>query len=168
MLKDGTPVTIRPIRPEDEPLAVKFHETLSEESVYFRYFHMLKLQTRVAHDRLSRLCFIDYDCEMALVADRKNPQTGEREILGIGRLSKLHGCHEAEFSMLISDRFQCQGLGTELLRRLLEIGKDEKLQYITAEILSENRAMQKVCQQLGFRFEPVPGESIVKVVYESR
>ncbi len=167
-LKDGTPVTIRPIRPEDEPLAVKFHESLSEESVYFRYFHMIKLQTRVAHDRLSRLCFIDYDCEMALVADRKNPQTGEREILGVGRLSKLHGCHEAEFSMLISDRFQCQGLGTDLLRRLLEIGKHEKLQYITAEILSENRAMQQVCQKLGFRFEPVPGESIVKVVYELR
>jgi acetyltransferase len=167
-LKDGTPVTIRPIRPEDEPLAVKFHESLSEESVYFRYFHMIKLQTRVAHDRLSRLCFIDYDCEMALVADRKNPQTGEREILGVGRLSKLHGCHEAEFSMLISDRFQCQGVGTELLRRLLEIGKHEKLQYITAEILSENRAMQQVCQKLGFRFEPVPGESIVKVVYELR
>ncbi len=167
-LKDGTLVTIRPIRPEDEPLAVKFHESLSEESVYFRYFHMIKLQTRVAHDRLSRLCFIDYDCEMALVADRKNPQTGEREILGVGRLSKLHGCHEAEFSMLISDRFQCQGVGTELLRRLLEIGKDEKLQYITAEILSENRAMQQVCKKLGFRFEPVPGESIVKVVYELR
>ncbi len=70
--------------------------------------------------------------------------------------------------MLISDRFQCQGVGTELLRRLLEIGKDEKLQYITAEILSENRAMQKICQKLGFRFEPVPGESIVKAVYELR
>jgi acetyltransferase len=165
-LKDSTPVTIRPIRPEDEPLAVKFHGTLSEESVYLRYFHMMKLQTRVAHERLSRLCFIDYDCEMALVADFKNPKTGEHEILGIGRLSKLYGTKEAEFSMLISDRCQCRGLGTELLRRLLAIGQDEKLQYITAEILSENRAMQHVCQKLGFRLEPVPGESMVKVVYE--
>ncbi len=165
-LKDGTPITIRPIRPEDEPLSVKFHGTLSEESVYLRYFHMMKLQTRVAHERLSRLCFIDYDREMALVADRKNPDTGEHEILGIGRLSKLYGTKEAEFSMLISDRCQCRGLGTELLRRLLAIGQDEKLQYITAEILSENRAMQHVCQKLGFRLEPVPGESMVKVVYE--
>lgn len=165
-LKDGTPVTLRPIRPEDEPLAVKFHGTLSEESVYLRYFHMMKLQTRVAHERLSRLCFIDYDREMALVADFKNPNTGEHEMLGIGRLSKLYGTKEAEFSMLISDRFQCRGLGSELLRRLLEIGKNEKLQYITAEILSENRAMQHVCQKLGFRLEPVPGESMVKVVYE--
>lgn len=165
-LKDGTSVTIRPIRPEDEPLAVKFHGTLSEESVYLRYFHMMKLQTRVAHERLSRLCFIDYDREMALVADHKNPDTGEHEILGIGRLSKLYGTKEAEFSMLISDRCQCRGLGTELLRRLLAIGQEEKLQYITAEILSENRAMQHVCQKLGFRLEPVPGESMVKVVYE--
>ena len=118
IMKDGQPVTIRPIRPEDEPLAVKFHETLSEESVYLRYFHLIKLQTRVAHDRLSRLCFTDYNCEMALVVDYKDPQTGEHEILGVGRLSKLQGTDEAEFSLLISDRFHYQGLGTELLRRL--------------------------------------------------
>lgn len=166
IMRDGTPVTIRPIRPEDEPLVLKFHETLSEESVYFRYFHLIKLQTRVAHDRLSRICFIDYEREMALVVDYKNPQTCEHEILGIGRLSKLHGKDEAEFSMLISDRFQRRGLGTELLRRLIEIGRDEKLQRITAEILSENRTMQHVCQKLGFRLEPIPGEAMVKVVYE--
>ncbi len=165
-MKDGTSATLRPIRPEDEPLVVKFHETLSEESVYFRYFHMMKLQTRVSHDRLSRICFIDYDCEMALVADRKNPQTSEHEIVGIARLSKLHGKDEAEFAMLISDRFQCQGLGTQLLRRLLEVGRDEKLQYITAEILSENRAMQHICEKLGFRLKPIPGESMVKAIYD--
>jgi acetyltransferase len=167
-MKDGTQVRIRPIRPEDEPLAVKFHESLSEESVYFRYFHMLKLQTRVAHERLSRLCFIDYDREMALVVMYKNPETGDRQMLGVARLSKLHGKDEAEFSMLISDRYQCKGLGTELLRRLLEVGKDEKLRYITAEILLENRAMQRVCEKLGFHLERIPGESMVKVVYELR
>jgi len=166
IMKDGQPVTIRPIRPEDELLAVKFHETLSEESVYLRYFHLIKLQTRVAHDRLSRLCFTDYNCEMALVVDYKDPQTGEHEILGVGRLSKLHGTDEAEFSLLISDRFHYQGLGTELLRRLLEIGRDEKLQYITAEILSENRVMQRICEKLGFHLKPIPGESMVKAVYE--
>lgn len=167
-LKDGTQVKIRPIRPEDEPLSVKFHETLSEESVYLRYFHLIKLQTRVAHDRLARLCFIDYNCEMALIALAKDPQTNEPKMIAVARLSKLHGTDEAEFSMLISDRYQCKGLGTELLRRLLEVGKDEKLHYITAEILSENRAMQRVCEKVGFRLEPVPGESMVKVVYELR
>jgi acetyltransferase len=167
-MKDGKCVRIRPIRPEDEPLAVKFHESLSEESVYFRYFHMVKLQTRVAHERLSRLCFIDYDREMALIAVYKDPETRDREMLGVARLSKLHGRDEAEFSMLIRDRVQCQGLGTEFLRRLLQVGRDEGLRYITAEILCENRAMQHICQKLGFRLERIPGESIVKVVYELR
>lgn len=167
-MKNGTPLKIRPIRPEDEPLVVKFHENLSEESIYSRYFHLMKLQTRVAHDRLSRICFIDYDRELALVADYKDPATGEHHLLGFGRLSKLHGRDEAEFSMLIGDRFQCKGLGTEFLRRLIQIAKDEKLQYITAEILSENRAMQHVCQKLGFRLERTSEPSIVKVVYELR
>lgn len=167
-MKNGTPIKIRPIRPEDEPLVVKFHENLSEESIYSRYFHLMKLQTRVAHERLSRICFIDYDRELALVADYKDPATGEHHLLGFGRLSKLHGRDEAEFSMLIGDRFQCKGLGTEFLRRLIQIAKDEKLQYITAEILSENRAMQHVCQKLGFRLEPTSEPSIVKVVYELR
>ncbi len=78
---------IRPIRPEDEPLLIKFHEKLSERSVYLRYFQPLKLTQRVAHERLSRICFIDYDREMVLVAERPNDQ-GEPEILAIGRLSE--------------------------------------------------------------------------------
>ena len=92
-------VTIRPIRPEDEPLMIKLHKTLSEESVYFRYFHLIKLSQRIAHERLTRLCFIDYDREMALVADYQNLETEEHELLAIGRLSKLHGTDEAEFAI---------------------------------------------------------------------
>lgn len=167
-MKDGTTVTIRPIRPEDEPLAVQFHTGLSEESIYFRYFHMMKLQTRVAHERLSRLCFIDYDREIALIAIHKDPQTGEQQMIGVARLTNWHWRDEAEFSLLISDRFQCKGLGTQLLSRLLQVGRDEQLHYITAEILSENRAMQHICKKLGFRLEPKSEESIVKVVYEIR
>lgn len=150
-MNDGTPVTIRPIRPEDEPLMVGFHQTLSAESVYFRYFHMMGLQARVAHDRLTRICFIDYDREMALVADYKDPQTNEHQILGVGRLSKLHGTNEAEFGMLINDKYQNRGLGTELLGRLLQVGKDEKLDRISADILPDNRAMQRICEKLGFQ-----------------
>ena len=104
---------IRPIRPEDEPLLVAFHESLSERTVSLRYFHAMKLSTRVAHDRLTRICFIDYDREMALVAERQDPEVdGGREILGVGRLSKLHGTDEAEFALLVADRFQKHGLGT--------------------------------------------------------
>lgn len=163
-LKDGKTITIRPIRPEDEPMIVKFHETLSEESVYLRYFHLMKLQARVAHDRLIRICFIDYDREMALVAEYQDPQTGECEILGVCRGSKQHGTNEAEFAMLVNDQWQNQGLGTELLKRLLEVGRDEQLDRVTADILPENRAMQHVCQKLGF--EIGRGMEVVKASYE--
>lgn len=155
-MQDGTPVKIRPIRPEDEPLAVKFHQTLSEQSVYFRYFHLMKLSQRTAHERLMRLCFIDYDREMALVADYKNPKTGEHEILAVARLSKLHGVNEAEFSLMVSDRYQRQGLGTEMLRRLIDIARTEHLDLVSAEILPENTAMQRVSEKVGFTLQRSP------------
>ncbi|PMB32678.1 acetyl CoA synthetase subunit alpha [Fischerella thermalis CCMEE 5208] len=160
--RNGMQVTIRPIRPEDEPLMIKLHHTLSEESVFFRYFHLIKLSQRIAHERLTRLCFIDYDREMALVVDYENPETGEHEVLAVGRLSKLHGTSEAEFAILVSDRYQCQGLGTELLKRLLEVGRDEQLRLISAEILTENSAMQRVCEKLGFRIYPTVDAAVVR------
>ncbi len=161
-LKDGTPIIIRPIRPEDEPLMINFHKTLSERSVYFRYFYPMQLSQRIAHERLTHMCFIDYDREMALVADYTDPNTGTHEIIAVGRLRKLHGTPEAEFALLVSDRYQHQGLGTELLRRLLQVGRDEKLQRIVADILPENRDMQRVCEKLGFRLRWVATEGVIK------
>ncbi|MGK7933433.1 MAG: bifunctional acetate--CoA ligase family protein/GNAT family N-acetyltransferase [Microcystaceae cyanobacterium] len=155
-LADGSPVKIRPIRPEDEPLMVKFYHTLSEESVYFRYFHLMNLNRLTAHERLTRLCFIDYDREMALVAVQRHPETKEAEIIAVGRLSKVHGVNEAEFAMLVSDPFQNKGLGTQLLQRLIQVGKDENLERITAEILLENRPMQRVCEKVGFHLTRHP------------
>jgi acetyltransferase len=141
---------MRPIRPEDEPLMVAFHQTLSEQSIYLRYFHMMALQARVAHERLARLCFIDYDREMALVAEELSPSSAEKKIVAIARLSKLHGSTEGEFAMIVSDGVQHQGLGTELLKRLVQIGRDEKLTRISAEILSDNKGMQRVSEKAGF------------------
>jgi acetyltransferase len=150
-LKGGLGISIRPIRPEDEPSMVRFHETLSEESVYYRYFSQLKLDQRIAHERLTRMCFNDYDREIALVAEHKNPKTGKSELLGVGRLSKARGLNEAEFALIISDRYQRQGLGTELLKRLVHIGREEKLERINANILAENHAMQVVAKRVGFK-----------------
>lgn len=157
-MKNGTPVTIRPIRPEDELMMVKFHETLSEQSVYYRYFQAFQLSQRIAHERLTRMCFIDYDREMALVADHKNPETGEHEILGVGRLIKLPGTNKAEFALIISDQWQHQGLGTQFLRLLVQIGRDEKISRLIAPILPENFDMQRVCKKLGFRLCQGSGE----------
>ncbi|MGE3821046.1 MAG: GNAT family N-acetyltransferase, partial [Isosphaeraceae bacterium] len=160
--RDGREILIRPIRPEDEPLLVTFHGTLSERSVSFRYFHAMKLSTRVAHDRLTRICFIDYDREMALVAEARNPETRQPELLGVGRLAKRFPANEAEFALLVSDKAQGLGLGTELLSRLIGVGRDEKVDRITAEILPENTEMQRVSRRLGFRLLQSPGEAIVR------
>jgi acetyltransferase len=148
-MQDGTPVTIRPIRPEDEPLMAKFHETLSERSVYFRYFHAMRLTQRIAHDRLTRICFIDYEREIALVVLRTD-EKGDQEILGVGRLIKVHGTQEGEFALLVSDNWHHHGLGFELLKRLVDIGRQEKLTRIFGDILPENREMLRVCDKLGF------------------
>jgi acetyltransferase len=148
-LKDGTKVAIRPIRPEDEPLMTTFHEGLSERSVYLRYFTPLKLQQRVAHSRLVRICFNDYDREIALVAERKGAD-GKPEILGVGRMSKLRAANAGEFAVVVSDAWQNKGLGTELTRRIVQIAKSEKLDRITAYTLRENREMQSLSRKLGF------------------
>jgi acetyltransferase len=161
--RDGTPVVVRPIRPEDEPLMVRFHESLSEQSVYMRYFHMLDLSQRTAHERLTRICFIDYDREIALVAERTNPDTGEKEIMGVARLSRRGGApDEAELSVLISDRFQRRGLGTMLLDKLLEVGRAEGLRRTTADILFENYPMQHISKKLGFSLHRDTREMVVK------
>ncbi|HWR36140.1 MAG TPA: bifunctional acetate--CoA ligase family protein/GNAT family N-acetyltransferase [Clostridia bacterium] len=151
-MKDGEEVTIRPIRPEDEPLMINFHEKLSERTVYLRYFQPLKLSQRTAHERLTRICFIDYNREMLLVVERKNAK-GEREIVGVGRLSKLHGREEAELAALVRDEFQGKGLGSELYRRLLEVAKLEKLRKVNSNMLGENREMRSICTKLGFKLQ---------------
>jgi acetyltransferase len=150
-MKDGREVTIRPIRPEDEPLMVKFHETLSDRSVYFRYFYSLSLKRRVEHERLLRICFVDYDREMALIAEGVDPVPGEPRILGVGRMNKLPTSKEAEVAVLVSDRYQRLGLGNQLLRRMIGVARDEKLSQVFAEMLPENRAMQAMLRGLGFQ-----------------
>jgi acetyltransferase len=149
-LKNGPAVIIRPIRPEDEPLLVKFHQGLSERSVYLRYFAPMKLDQRVEHERLSRICFIDYDREMALVAEHRKSESGPAEILGVGRLTKLHGVNEAEFALVIADQWQGHGLGTQLLTMLVQVGRDEGLERIHATILPDNREMVHLARRAGF------------------
>lgn len=151
-LKSGAPLRVRPIRPEDEPKMVAFHRTLSEQSVYMRYAGVLKLDQRVAHERLSRMCFIDYDREMALVAERTRDD-GDTQLLAVARLRRLTGSGDAEFALLVSDALQGHGLGHILLTRLIEIGRDWGVQRIVAEILRDNVPMRRVCRDLGFSFE---------------
>src|SRR5499427_6874321 len=164
-LKDGTPVTIRPIRPEDEPLMVGFHYTLSERSVYLRYFCSLSLTTRVEHERLVRICFASYDRGFALVADRRNPATGQHEVLGVGRFSAINR-GEAEAAVLVSDKWQGKGLGTELLSRVARAAQEEKFHRLSGEILRENLATQAVFKKAGFKLKATEDPSSVSARLE--
>ena len=165
-LRDGTPVTLRPIRPEDELAMVGFHKTLSEGSVYNRYFSALKLPQRIAHERLTHICFNDYDREIALVVDYVDPKTKEHEILGVGRLSKVHTGNDAEFALLVSDKWQGHGIGIELLKLLVQIGRNEKLDRIIGYILPENHRMQRLCKKAGFELHHAPEASELKAHIE--
>ncbi|HEX4076831.1 MAG TPA: bifunctional acetate--CoA ligase family protein/GNAT family N-acetyltransferase [Candidatus Acidoferrales bacterium] len=162
--KNGTQMLIRPIRPEDEPLMAQFHESLSEQSVFLRYFHMENLSSRVAHDRLMRKCFLDYDREMALVAEAKNAATGEREILGVGRLTRERDPREAELAVIVTDHAQRLGLGTEMIRRLIEVARGEKFARIVARTIPENTAMRTLAERFGFAAQATGDLSVVKAV----
>lgn len=166
VMRNNETVMIRPIRPEDEPMLVEFHESLSERTVYQRYLQALNLTHRTAHERLTRICFIDYARQMALVVERTDPATGKKSVIAVGRLQGLTAAAEAEYAIVVTDEFQKQGLGTELLRRLIDIGRAEGVKVITADILAENTAMQKVSEKLGFKLIREMGDPVVSVRLE--
>jgi acetyltransferase len=139
----------RPIRPDDEPAMVKFHETLSELTVQLRFFTPKELVKRVSHDRLKEIVFIDYDCGMVLAAVHHS-RRGEDEIAGVGRLTKEHSKTDAEFGMIVSDRFQGMGLGREMLRRLIEVGRAENIRQITGVVHPGNVRMLALANSFGF------------------
>jgi acetyltransferase len=161
---DGQEYTLRPIRPEDEPKMVQFHEKLSEQSVYLRYFRAFQLSQRVEHERLTRICYVDYDRQIALVIERVNPETDAKEIVAAGRLTRLPNPEEAEFAMLVRDDFQRKGLGTQLLQNLMDFGRNEGIRRIVAYMLPENKGMINVSEKLGFRFEK--DEDVLKAIKE--
>ena len=160
--RTGETLHIRPIRPEDETLLVDFHRTLSEQSIYQRYFENLGLDRRIAHERLIRVCFTDYDRELALVAERRDPLTGLPEIVAVGRLSKLRDGLSGEFATLVSDRYQGRGMGTELLTRLIDVARQEGLSRIVGEILDTNGAMIRLSRKLGFTIGGDPMDGSVR------
>jgi acetyltransferase len=155
-MDDGVEVIIRPIRPADEAAMVRFHEELSERSVYLRYFHMMNLNSRISHQRLARICSIDDETEAVLVVEHAH------EIHAVGRLTRTQDGKQAEFALLITDPFQGHGVGKELLRRLIDLARAVKLDRITGEILPENDHMIHVCRDLGFKLQHSVEDHLVK------
>ncbi|WP_338759524.1 bifunctional acetate--CoA ligase family protein/GNAT family N-acetyltransferase [Bernardetia sp. ABR2-2B] len=158
--KSNQEVLIRPIRPEDEPSMAEFHKKLSPQSVYFRFFHAVSLDQRTSHERLSRICFADYDRQITLIIE-KGKDT-KNEIIGAIRIIKVHGTKQAEFGMTIVDGYQGEGLGFELLSRAVEVCRSEGIELLTADILSENKAMKRICEKLGFIIEYNSDEGTLK------
>ena len=146
-LKGGKEAVIRPIRPEDEPRLVRFHGTLSERSVLQHFHNPMKLDERTTHDRLTRICFVDWNREMVLVAE------SEGEILAVGKLNRDPSTKDAEISLVIGDPWQGKGIGTALLDRLIDIAKREKLKRITAEFSGDNAVLRKMLPRAGFSFK---------------
>jgi len=154
-LRDETVLSVRPIRPEDEPLLAAFHGQLGSDTVYARYFQPLELGRRIEHERLVRQCFNDYDREIALVAE------SDGRLWGVARLVRDKS-DAAEFALLIADFAQRRGLGTCLLQRLLEVARAEGVARVTAEILPSNAGMQRVCAALGFALSCPIGQDVVQ------
>jgi acetyltransferase len=155
-LSDGSEAMIRPIQPEDEPLMTEFTMALSPDNLYLRYFHAISPISLIAHEQLARLTFVDYNREMALVVVRNDAKSLAPHIVAHGQLLKLHGLNEAEFAIQVRDKFQGTGLGTELLKHLLEFARDEGIERVVAEILPENAGMRRVAEKLGFTFKSIP------------
>lgn len=155
--REGTSVIIRPICAADESKMVHFHESLSDRSVYLRYFHFMHLDTRVTHERLARVCIVDPEREMVLVAE-----TSDGKIVAVGRLSREPGADEAEFALLVSDAWHEHGIGTELLRRLVAAARQQGVHKLTGDILAENAGMQDVCRHLGFQMRYSVEDHVIK------
>ena len=158
--KNKAKITIRPILPEDEELLVKFHTTLSDRSVFLRYLQPMMFQERVAHERLARISHGDYNREITLVAESNNDGE-ERSILGVVRLSKLHATNEARMSILIGDSYHGIGLGSELVRRAINVAKREKIERISATLTTDNQIMQHIFKKAGFDIESASTEKLL-------
>jgi len=153
-LREGTPVVLRPITPEDETLVHEMFRSLSEETMRFRFFQVIKDMT---HKTLTRYCNIDYDREMAIVAELEEDK---RRIIGISRLILEPGRMCGELAVVVEDKWQGLGLGSKLVDLIVEIGKDIGLNTISGDVLSENRKVIRLLTKKGFKIEPVDEELI--------
>lgn len=143
-IRQSGDITLRPIRPEDEPLMVQFHQELSAETIKSRYLELLSLDERTTHNRLIRVCCSDYDRNIAIVAEH------EGKIVGIARIVKDLGTNEAHLTALVIDNFQNRGLGTALIEFLIHIAKEEYIHVLKADVCTDNVQMIKVLEKLGF------------------
>jgi acetyltransferase len=136
---------LRPIKPEDEPMWLEMFQNFSEESIRYRFFQIIK---DTPHEVRVRYCNIDYDREMAIVAELT--EDGRRKILGVVRVSGEPDGKAGEIAFIIADPWQGLGLGTKMVEFMLEICKDMGLETIYAIMLPDNARAINLMKKMGF------------------
>jgi len=145
-LTDGTKVHVRPIVPEDEPLLIEAVASMSERTVYFRFFSPLKrLPDALAH----RLAVVDYNDRFAIVATTHKPG-GKERIVGVARYDRAAGSDVAETAVAVIDEFQRRGLGSALLAILGKVAREHGIKTFTLIVLPENQQMLGLLRKMGW------------------
>jgi acetyltransferase len=147
-LKNGQEVLLRPIKPEDEPLWLEWFQGLSEESIRYRFFQMLK---DTPHEVRLRYCNIDYDREIAVIAEVE--ENGKRKMLGISRVSIETDGKHGEMAFIVSDQWQGLGLGTKMVDYTLDIAKEKGVDNIYAIMLPDNYRALSLTKKMGFNID---------------
>jgi len=146
-MKDGTPVILRPIKPEDEPMWHELLANCSTQSIWFRFSYLFKQTT---HEMASRYCFIDYDRELGIVAEVE--EQGQRKLIGVGRLVADMNHEAAEYAVIVVDRWHGHGLGGLLTDYCLEVAKKWGVRKVVAEVSKDNSRMLATFRSRGFEF----------------
>jgi acetyltransferase len=159
--RDGTEVLLRPIKPEDEPLWMELLASCSKESIYSRFRYSFHWQS---HEVATRFCYIDYDREIAIVAEIV--VNGVRKLLGVGRLIADPDHEAVEYAVLIADAWQNKELGSILTDYCMEVAKRWKLKRIVAQTTTDNMAMIAVFAKRNFTITYNDLDSTVEVSKE--
>ncbi|HUH60323.1 MAG TPA: GNAT family N-acetyltransferase [Candidimonas sp.] len=151
--KDGSPWTLRPIRPEDAEPLQEFIRGLSDESRYMRFVSMMR---ELTPRMLARYTRIDYDRELALVATVQVPNPQNRGhprelIIGLAHYLRNADGRGAEYALVIGDSWQRRSLGAQLMGGLIEAAQEQGLTYIDGVVLASNRPMLSLMTHLGFQ-----------------
>ncbi len=153
-LQDGTPVLLRPIKPEDEGRLNALFKSLSEETLRLRFFEIIK---EMSHETLTRYCNLDYAREIAIVAELK---PGDRQIIGaVGVIIDPDG-KSGEFAVLVGDKWQGFGLGSKLMDSIVEVARDLGLRKIYGYVIARNYRMLNMIAKKGFKTEPWDEETV--------
>jgi acetyltransferase len=156
---------IRPIRLDDEQEMVHFHERISEESIYMRYFEYLGLDRRTSHERLVRICTNTPE-SYAIVVEQPAGLHRPAAILAVGRLTKTPESYAVTFDMLIIDEEKTPRLGKLLLQRLIKLAHAFGFRFLTGELLLADHDTSNLCRTLGFALHTFSQDGLVQVVLD--